>query len=250
MIKKGSERNQRFDDDSPAVYVSTKPQSFSAWTVHMNTFGKRIRFWRKPRANSSRFATVLPRVRAMREHCDWQPFTSAGAIQHRRDRVSQAQPAILYRPVLHDRDRDFTLPLRRASKLWAIAGIAMLCVVVLACVLLEPSQNTQHSERFSYQLPGAPPFLAEQLALNRAMESLTKIVDDPLSWQPLESRDKKGSFAPDGTRDVYLSRFDRGANENQGFLVFQNHLKTNGIWKVSVQLFHNRVDCQVSSAGQ
>jgi hypothetical protein len=216
----------------------------------MKILGRDIALGRKPRAATSRFATVLPRVRAIRERCDWQPLTSPGAIQHRGERVSQAQSAILYRPVPHDRDRDFTLPLRRASRLWAIVGSAMVCVVVLACALWEPSQDTQHRERFSYQLPGAPPFLSEQLALNRAMESLTKIVNDPLSWQPLENRDKKGSFAPDRTRDVYLSRFDRGANASQGFLVFQNHLKTNGIWTVSVQLFHNRVDCEVSSAGR
>jgi hypothetical protein len=215
----------------------------------MNLLGRDIRFRRKPGAQVSRIACVLPRIRAIRGECDWQPLTNAAAAKQRRARVRSVRRGIVYHPVSYDRTREFRLPLRRASWLWLGCAI-WLCAVALAWIWVAPAPKGSTSRGFSYQLPGAPPFLSEQLALNKAMDSLTQIVSDSLSWQAIENRDKRGSFAPDGMRDVYLSRFDRGKNANQGFLVFQNHIKTNGIWTVSVQLFQNRVDCEVSFAGR
>ncbi len=210
----------------------------------MNAFGRNILFWRKPRADSSRFATILPRIRAIREECDWQPLTSSSATQHRRERVRTSRRNILYHPVPYDRGLEWRLPLRRTWWLWLVAGLAVLCVSALIWGLAATDRSGRSviGRPFNYQLPAAPPFLSERLALEKAKESLLMVVTDPNTWQPLNKPAKNGTFAPDGTRDLYFFRL----NSNNGLFLFESTQRPNERWSVSVLLYNSGVHCTVS----
>jgi hypothetical protein len=97
----------------------------------MNILGRHVPFWRKPSAAVSRFATVLPRIRAIREECDWQPLTNASATEQRRERVQSARRRIIYHPVPYERGLEWRLPLRRTWWLWLTYGVAVLCAMAL-----------------------------------------------------------------------------------------------------------------------
>jgi len=101
----------------------------------MNILGRDILFWRKPRADASRFATVLPRIRALREEGDWQPLTSSWATQHRGERVRDARRNIIYHPIPCERGLALRLPLRRMWWLWLAGGLAVLCVIAMTWAL-------------------------------------------------------------------------------------------------------------------
>jgi hypothetical protein len=209
----------------------------------MNILGRHVLFWRKPGVEVSRFATVLPRLRAIREECDWQPLTNASATEQRRERVQDARRRIIYRPVPYDRSLEWRLPLRRTWWLWLACGLAVLCAVALIWAWAATDRASRTiSHGFSYQLPSAPPFLAEGLALEKAKESLSKVVSDPDAWRPSDNPAKKGTFAPDGTRDMYFFRMD----PNNGLLFFENTQRADERWSVSVMLHLNGVHCTVS----
>ena len=97
----------------------------------MNVLGRDILFWRKPRADASRFAAVLPRIRAIREECDWQPLTSTSATERRRELVEDARPRIIYRPVPYERGLKLHLPLRGTWWVRLAFAIAVLCASAL-----------------------------------------------------------------------------------------------------------------------
>jgi hypothetical protein len=97
----------------------------------MNILGRHVLFWRKPRADASRFATVLPRIRAIREECDWQALTNSSATQQRRKRVRAARQNIIYHPVPYDRGLEWRLPLKRMWWLWLAGGLAVLCAIAV-----------------------------------------------------------------------------------------------------------------------
>ena len=98
---------------------------------------------------------------------------------------------------------------------------------------------------YSYQLPVAPRFLSEDLALAWAKESLATVINDPSNWKPVVPLSRAAAFAPDGIRDTYLMR-DRGTNWNQGVLLFESTRKTNESWIVTVVLNSNRLECTVA----
>ena len=97
----------------------------------MNILGRHVLFWRKPGVEVSRFATVLPRLRAIREERDWQPLSGASAVEQRRERVQEARRRIIYHPIPYDRSMEWRLPLRRTWWLWLAGGIAVLSVAAL-----------------------------------------------------------------------------------------------------------------------
>jgi len=212
----------------------------------MNILGRHVLFRRKSVPEVSRFAGVLPRIRAIRDQCDWQPLSSAAAVEQRRERVQSARRRIIYHPVPYERGLEWRLPLRRTWWLWLAGGIALLCAIALTSALTDTDRagGRTASQFFSYQLPVRPPFLSEPLALEKAMESLSKVVAEPLSWQPLENPVKQRTLAPDGRQYVYLSRLNR-TNANQGFLQFENP-RAIGVWTITVMLDRDRVVCSVS----
>ena|SRR5688572_26718389 len=63
----------------------------------MNILGRQVMFLRKPGVHVSRLAGVLPRIRAIRDECNW-PLSSGAATQQRRERVRTAQRHIVYHP--------------------------------------------------------------------------------------------------------------------------------------------------------
>jgi hypothetical protein len=50
----------------------------------------------------SAFAEVLPRVRRIREQCQWQSFIRPGATEQRMERVVNARKRIVYRPCIYE----------------------------------------------------------------------------------------------------------------------------------------------------
>ena len=211
----------------------------------MNILGRQILFWRKPGVEVSRFATVLPRVRAIREECDWQPLTSASATEQRRERVGNARRSIIYRPLPCQRDLQFDLPLKLKRWRWLIAVVGVLGFVTLWISAVTDWTGHYTTCVYRYQLPVAPQFLSEDLALARAKESLAKVIKDPSNWKPVVPRGGAPGFAPDGIRDTYLMR-DRGTNSNQGLLLFESTRTTNESWLVTLVLNRNQLECTVS----
>jgi hypothetical protein len=211
----------------------------------MNDLARRIRFWRKPRAQVSRIETVLPRIRAIREQCDWQPSTSASAVQRRRERVHSARRRIVYNPVPYEPGlEEWRLPVRQTWWLWLAGAIAVLCFSALLWGLALTNWSRQSSSQgFRYQLPATPPFLTESLALAKASESLIRATGHNHRWLPEES--PKPAKAPDGTPDRYLFRYDP-ANANVGSFTFSTAEQTHGTWTVHVQLTGNILHCTVS----
>jgi len=211
----------------------------------MNIHGRQILFWRKSGAAVSRFANVLPRIRAIREACEWQPLTSASATTQRRERVGNAQRNIIYRPLPCQRDLQFDLPLKlkRWRRLICIVGVLGSLALWISAVTDWNGHYTSYVYR--YQLPFAPQFLSEDLALTRARESLAKVVNDLSNWKPVVPRGGAAGFAPDGIREMYLMR-DRGTNLNQAILLFQSTRTTNESWLVTLVLNRNQLECTVS----
>jgi len=203
----------------------------------MNALAKRIRFRRKPRAQVSRIETVLPRIRAIREQCDWQPSTSASAVERRRERVHSARRRIVYNPVPYERGREWRLPLRRTWWLWLAGAIAVLCVVGLIWGLVV-MQEKPPNYTFRYPL-SAPTFLSEQLALEKAKASLSNVVSDAHLWQPDEFL--KPQVAADGTLERHFQRL----TPNAGMITFGRPDRTNVAWTVYVEMFAQDLQCTV-----
>jgi hypothetical protein len=212
----------------------------------MNTFGKRIRFWRKPRADSSRFATVLPRIRAIREQCDWQPLTNAWAAHHRSDRVRNARRAVAYHALPCERDLQFRLPAK--LKVWRclIGVVGGFFLVALVWISVVADWDGGHKNYvYGYQLPASPPFLSEDLALAWARQSLAKVVADAPNWKPVAQLGTATRLAADGVHEKYLLRHNR-TNLNAGLLLFENARLTNETWLVTLVLNSNQLECTVS----
>ena len=101
----------------------------------MSILSKHVLFWRKPGVEVSRFATVLPRIRAIREEGDWHPLTKTSAAEQRRERVQEARRRIIYHPVPYDRCVEWSLPLRRTWWLWLAYGLGVLCASALIALV-------------------------------------------------------------------------------------------------------------------
>ena len=111
----------------------------------MSVLGKLVLFWRKPGIDVSRFATVLPRIRAIREECDWQTLGSSPAVHQRRERVGNARRNIIYRPLPCERDLRFGLPLKLKRWRWLIGVVAVLCLVALTWILAVTDWNGHYT---------------------------------------------------------------------------------------------------------
>lgn len=101
----------------------------------MNILGRPLFLAGKHRSPPSRLAAVLPRIRAIRERCDWRSFVSPPAT-HRREHLARARGALSYHPVSCPRVLKFSLPLRRTWWFRLAVWIAVLCFAALACALL------------------------------------------------------------------------------------------------------------------
>ena len=205
----------------------------------MNILGSHVLFRRKSGAAISQFATVLPRIRAIRADCDWQPLSNASATEQRRERVQDARRRIIYQSVPYDRGLTLRLPLRRTWWLWLTYGLAALCAGALVWAFTFKPSN-QPNYVFKYQLAAAPPFLSEQLALDKAKASLSSVVSDTHLWQPVKFSTARR--APDGTQELYWLR----VSATQGSITFSRSDQSNTSWVVYVQLSGSNVQCNAS----
>ena len=212
----------------------------------MNILGRDIQFRRKPGAQGSRIASVLPRIRAIRDQCDWEPLTSPSAAQQRGGRVRDARRTVAYRSLPCERDLQFRLPAKLGvwRRVIGVAGGLFIVVLVWAAAMTDwGGRNANYVYR--YKLPAAPQFLSEDVALTWAKQSLSGVVDEVAKWKPVTHSGNKASFAPNGIRDTYLSR-DNRTNANQGVLLFESDRITNESWLVTVVLNSNQLECTVS----
>jgi hypothetical protein len=123
-------------------------------------------------------------------------------------------------------------------------AILLTCLAILIVVallwLLQHTNDYRNGPEHSWRLENAPPFLTDELALQKAAEALA--LDEPdRRWQPKEDG---RTVDPDQKRDKYLCR--NGLNPNQGVIFFlQKSEETSGRF-VSIKLHGDRVTCQVT----
>jgi len=207
----------------------------------MNITGWHRLFRRGRSDHSSPFTGVLPRVRTIREHCDWPSATTPASREHRRERLLHAQRRSVYRLIPRGTVPESAPPSTRIPWLWLAGPLVVLCAVVWALWTAEPTQRHESRWReFTYQLPAVPPFLSEQLALTKAQEALSQVIPDPAIWRLVPNQDRKGSTAPDGTRDVHLNRYA----PNAGIILFDRSQHST-VWAVNLQLDGAHLYCTV-----
>jgi hypothetical protein len=91
-----------------------------------------------------------------------------------------------------------------------------------------------------FELSESPPFLTEELALEKARETLRRDGLDTAHWMP---RPDGRTKAPDGRTDQFMGR--NSINGNRGVFLFSGG--ANGLERfVSVELHSNLVVCQSS----
>jgi hypothetical protein len=84
-----------------------------------------------------------------------------------------------------------------------LLGSVLACLLLSGCVfVVERHVTPQHI----YTIHPAPAFLTEELALEKARETLARDGYDLENWQ-LKRTDSPKRKAPDGRRDKYLERF-------------------------------------------
>lgn len=201
---------------------------------------------RRRSEQSSPLTAVLPRVRTIREQCDWLSSTTPASQEQRRERVLSARRRINYRPLPHDFVPE-SLVIPRKMYWLCFSGLVLFFTAVLWVLLTADPAQRPVIRQFHYQLATAPPFLSEEQAVLTAEEALSQVVRDPTVWRPVERRDQKGRTAPDGTRDVFLVRHDR-YNPNAGWILFDSTQHVDTVWAVNLQLQATEVWCTVSKA--
>jgi hypothetical protein len=118
-------------------------------------------------------------------------------------------------------------------------GVSLFLLAVASVpYLIHRSIQSRIGPQHVYELPEPPRFLTEELAMERARETLTRDGLDVAAWQPVPGDRSK---APDGHVDQFLSR--NTTTPNHGSIIFTN---STGTRFVSVELDGKRVICQAS----
>ena len=97
----------------------------------------------------------------------------------------------------------------------------------------------------TYTLPGAPWFLTEDIALDKATKSISYAGLNTNEWKVTRTPAKQQTRAPDGSTDVFLLRYET-ANPNAGLLVFECADTNQPAVSVHVQLYFQQVTCSFS----
>ena len=117
-----------------------------------------------------------------------------------------------------------------------LAGILLALLWEGARQITESRTGTEHV----FELNQVPPFLPDELALEKARLALAQ--DEPdIDWQPKEDR---RTIDPDNKRDIYLTRNE--INPNQGYIHFLSKTQMTTARFVSVKLDGNHIICQVT----
>jgi hypothetical protein len=116
----------------------------------------------------------------------------------------------------------------------ATVGVGWLGLLAFAAAFQQALVGPEHE----FVLPNRPAFLTEELAIAYAREALARDVRDPAGWEL--SPPRQPTTAPDGRKDIYLSRNTH--DPNRGSLRF---LKPGGGDRfVSIELRGDRMICQ------
>lgn len=183
----------------------------------------------------------------MREQCDWPASTTPAAREQRRERVEQARRRIVYRPEPYEVEAESAPKPGKLRRLWLAGPFLLLAAAVVFGALVTGRYFRNLDHDFTYQLPGTPSFLTEQLALAKAQETLSQVVNDADNWRPLHVQRRKTSTAPDGTQDWYFVRFTP-ADPNAGMILFASGRHPNEELAVQVELRGAYLSCLVSRA--
>ena len=121
-----------------------------------------------------------------------------------------------------------------------IFGFGLLVAGVITLFLMvRDSQQSRVGPKYIFQLSETPAFLAEELALSKARETLMRDGLDNAAWHPVPDNRTR---APDGRIDVLVAR--NTVNSNQVTFVFTNGSLSTRF--VSVTLEGNKLICQGS----
>ena len=137
---------------------------------------------------------------------------------------------------------------RKPTRPWLPAAAVGFPVALAAAVFAIPGlidnwvKSSRSGPPHAFEVSPPPPFLTDELALEKAAVSLALDGYDPSAWQP--SPDNR-TRAPDGLGDQYLVR--NTLNANQGFIVFRTaeRANPNPTRVVTVELKNGRVECVV-----
>jgi hypothetical protein len=192
----------------------------------MNILGWQLHFRKRRTERASPFAAVLPKVRTMRENCDWLPVTPVAAtVEPRRSRIATARRRITYRPIPHEETADSSVEQPRSRWLWMGGLIVLLTAGVVSAILLRSghsrdARHVTHVYQYHYAM-APPPFLTDSTAISAAMATLTRSGLDQNWWTPVRVTNRNDNLAPDGSRDTYLVRTPPGA-PNSGVVIFES----------------------------
>jgi len=120
--------------------------------------------------------------------------------------------------------------------IFLVVGLLLLAIAAVP-YLIHRSVQSRIGPQHVYDLSEQPQFLTEELAMERARDTLTRDGLDA-TWQPVPDDRSK---APDGRADQFLSR--NTITPNHGSIMFTNGTGTRF---VSVELDGRRVLCQTS----
>ena len=212
----------------------------------MNILGWQLSFRKSGRERTSPFTAVLPRVRTMRENCDWPAATTPATVEQRRSRILTARRGITYRPAAHEGVDDSQAKLPRSRWLW-VGGILMLLAsaVVSGILLSSGAQDSSGVYQCQYQFAYPPPFLSDGTAISAALDTMTRMGIDQAWLSPLQVTNRTSNLAPDGSRDTYLMRTPTG-NPNSGIVIFESERAGVPGRIVHLQLQSNRMSVTIS----
>lgn len=140
----------------------------------------------------SAFTLPLERVREIREHTDWQPFTPPSTIQERADRLTRTRQQIQIPPLAHEREtHEAETRYFRTAGFWrpilySIAGFTMLALAIYLCGP-EPSKHTDVRQASIIFPAGAYTNLTESVAERFARRALVSASNQSEEWRLLSS---------------------------------------------------------------
>ena len=110
------------------------------------------------------------------------------------------------------------------------------------CALVRHWENSRAGPLHVFQLPSAPAFLTDDLALARAKETMALDGYSMAIWQPMEDGRTK---SPNGSPDIYLSR--NSINPNRGTIQFWDPTmkQPNPSRLVVLEMEGDRLECRV-----
>lgn len=191
---------------------------------------------------SSRFGAVLLRIGRIRENSDWHRPKPSSTATTRRNRIFDARRNVIRRFTAYITAVRSSRQERRTRHRW-IAVLMLIVLSVAVFVFRRPSQSVEFiREQFTFPLPRTETFLSEQDGITKAREALARVVRNPNAFVPIPSDPKSSTVAPDGSRDVYLLRF----NAETGYIAFVESPRKETFMSMELTLRGDQLTCTVT----